>query len=133
METSGHTVLITGGGTGIGFALAEALVHRGNDVVICGRRLERLRAAKKRLPSVHIRVCDVSKRVSRESLVNWVTSRFKSLNILVNNAGIQRTVDFRKGGRDLPQADAELATNLVGPIHLSALLIWKRWSTTPTR
>jgi len=123
LETSGNTVLITGGGTGIGFALAEALVNRGNDVVICGRRLETLRAAKRRLPAVHIRVCDVSKRVSRESLIKWVTSRFKSLNILVNNAGIQRTVDFRKGGRDLPQADAELATNLAGPIHLSALLI----------
>lgn len=123
METSGNTVLITGGGTGIGLALAEALVHRRNDVVICGRRLEKLRAAKKQLPAVHIRVCDVSKRASRESLVTWVTSRFTSLNMLVNNAGIQRTVDFRKGGRDLPQADAELATNLAGPIHLSALLI----------
>ena len=123
METSGNAVLITGGATGIGFALAEALVNRGNDVVICGRRLEKLRAAKKRLPGVHVRVCDVSTRASRQSLVNWVTSRFPSLNMLVNNAGIQRTVDFRKGGRDLPQADAELATNLAGPIHLSALLI----------
>jgi len=123
LETSGNTVLITGGATGIGFALAEALVNRGNDVVICGRRLDKLRAAKKRLPAVHLRVCDVSKPASRESLVNWVTSRFTSLNMLVNNAGIQRTIDFRKGRRDLPQADAELATNLAGPIHLSALLI----------
>ena len=123
MDTSGNTVLITGGGTGIGLALAEALVHRDNDVVICGRRLEKLRAAKKRVPALHIRVCDVSKRASRESLVNWVTSRFTPLNMLVNNAGIQRTVDFRKGARDLPRADAELATNLAAPIHLSALLI----------
>ena len=123
METSGNTVLITGGGTGIGLALAEVLANRGNDIVICGRRLDKLRAAKKRLPAVHIRVCDVSKRASRESLIDWVTSRFTSLNMLVNNAGIQRTIDFRKGGRDLPWADAELATNLAGPIHLSALLI----------
>ncbi|MSO82116.1 MAG: SDR family NAD(P)-dependent oxidoreductase [Acidobacteria bacterium] len=71
METSGNTVLITGGATGIGFALAEALANRGNDVVICGRRLEKLRAAKKRFPAVHVRVCDVSTRASRQSLVNW--------------------------------------------------------------
>lgn len=123
MKTTGNTVLITGGGTGIGLALAEALVNAGNEVVICGRRRPKLHAAKKRLPSLHIRVCDVSKRGSRESLVDWATSRFPSLNILVNNAGIQRAVDFRKGSRDLPMADAEIATNLAGPIHLSALLI----------
>jgi uncharacterized oxidoreductase len=123
MDISGQTVLITGGATGIGLALAEALVSRGNDVVICGRRRDRLLAAKKRLPSVHIRVCDVSKRASRESLTRWVARRFPSLNVLVNNAGIQRTVDFRKGVRDLPSVDAELLTNLTAPIHLSALLI----------
>lgn len=123
MDTSGNTVLVTGGATGIGFALAEALVNRGNRVVICGRRVERLRAAKKRIPALHIRVCDVSTRASRESLARWVTFRFPSLNVLVNNAGIQRVVDFRKGGRDLPHVDAELATNLAAPMHLSALLV----------
>ena len=123
MDTSGQTVLITGGATGIGFALAEALVSRGNDVVICGRRRDRLLAAKKRLPPVHIRVCDVSKRASRESLTRWVARRFPSLNVLVNNVGIQRTIDFRKGVRDLASVDAELLTNLTAPIHLSALLI----------
>ncbi|MGH9252934.1 MAG: SDR family oxidoreductase [Vicinamibacterales bacterium] len=123
MGTSGNTVLITGGATGIGFALAEALVKGGNDVIICGRRLDRLRAAKKRLPAVHTRMCDVSRRTSREALVTWVTNRFPSLNMLVNNAGIQRVIDFRKGGRDLPDVDAELSTNLAAPIHLSALLI----------
>jgi len=122
LNTSGNTVLITGGGTGIGFALAEALVSRGNDVVICGRRVEKLRAAKKLLPRLHFRVCDVSKPASRNSLVNWIKSRFPSLNVLVNNAGIQRAIDFRSI-RDLSQIDEELATNLAGPIHLSALLI----------
>jgi len=123
LKTSGNTVLITGGGTGIGLALAEQLVRHDNEVIICGRRRQRLLAAKKRIPELHTRVCDVSRPASRRTLVQWVTSEFKHLNILVNNAGIQRTVDFRKGARDLSDADDEVATNLLAPIHLSALLI----------
>lgn len=123
METSTNTVLITGGATGIGLALAEAFVRRDNQVIICGRRRERLLAAKRQLPELTIRVCDVSKAASRQALVAWATSQFKHLNILVNNAGIQRSIDFRRGVRDLADLDQEVATNLIAPIHLSALLI----------
>ncbi len=55
--------------------------------------------------------------------MQWIVSRFSNLNILINNAGIQRAVDFRRGPRDLSDADEEVATNLIAPIHLSALLI----------
>lgn len=123
MRTSGNTVLITGGGSGIGLALAERLVQRDNRVIICGRSRQRLLRAKKRVPELTIRVCDVGKPAARRALAAWLGSEFKHLNILVNNAGIQRLVDFRKGARDLPDADEEVATNLVAPIHLSALLI----------
>jgi len=122
LKTSGNTVLITGGGTGIGFALAQEFISRGNGVVICGRRIQRLQSAKKQLPGLQTRVCDVSKAASRKSLLEWLASSFPALNILVNNAGIQRAIDFRTG-RNLPQVDAELSTNLAGPIHLSASLI----------
>ena len=123
MKITGNTVLITGGGSGIGLALAEALCHRGNEVIICGRRKSRLRAATARLPALHYRICDVSNARSRQAMVDWLESEYKSLNILVNNAGIQRAVDFRKGVRDLPAADDEIAINLAAPIHLSAMLI----------
>lgn len=123
MTTSGNTVLITGGGTGIGLALAARLVERNNQVIICGRRRERLLAARKCFPQIHTRVCDVSKPASRRALARWITSRFPRLNILVNNAGILRTIDFQKASRDLADADQEIETNLVAPIHLSALLI----------
>src|SRR5947208_7770982 len=83
---------------------------------------QRLQSAKKQLPGLQTRVCDVSKAASRKSLVEWLASGFPALNILVNNAGIQRAIDFRTG-RNLPQVDAELSTNLAGPIHLSASLI----------
>jgi len=123
MNTSGNTVLITGGASGIGLALAEALLKRGNEVIVCGRRRGRLQAAKKRLPKIHARVCDVSGARSRHALVDWLASNFNDLNLLVNNAGIQRPMDFLKGPRDLQDADEEIATNLTAPIHLSALLI----------
>ncbi len=123
MKTSGHTVLITGGATGIGFALARALVAAGNTVAICGRRRTALLAAKRSLPQLHIKVCDVSSPASRRSLLRWLDQRLPALNLLVNNAGLQRPFDFLKGPRDLPSADEEIRTNLVAPLHLSALLL----------
>ena len=123
MKTSGNTVLITGGGSGIGLALTEALVRSGNRVVICGRRRERLKAVQAQMPSVNFRVCDVSKERSRQALVDWLLSEFRPLNVLINNAGIQRRVNFLKGRKDLREADNEVATNLMAPIHLSAQLI----------
>ena len=123
MKTSGNTVLITGGGSGIGLALTEALVRKGNQVVICGRRRDRLKAVQARLPGVYFRVCDVSKGRSRQALVDWLLSEFRQLNVLINNAGIQRQVNFLKGLKDLAEADNEVATNLMAPIHLSAKLI----------
>ena len=123
MDVSGNTILITGGATGIGLATARAFISRGNTVIVCGRRRHTLAAAKEQLPEIHVRVCDVSKPAARRALVRWILTRFPRLNVLVNNAGVQRPVDFLKGVRDLADADQELATNLTGPIHLSALLI----------
>jgi uncharacterized oxidoreductase len=123
MKTTENTILITGGGSGIGLALAEALIQKGNRVIICGRRRECLKAAQTQLPGLSIRVCDVSQKRSRETLVNWLLSEHSRLNILINNAGIQRPVDFSKGPKNLREADEEVATNLLAPLHLSAQLI----------
>ena len=123
MKTSGNTVFITGGGSGIGLALTEALVKSGNRVVICGRRKDRLKAVQARMPGVKFRVCDISKARSRKALVDWLLSEFRQLNVLINNAGIQRQVNFLKGPKDLDEADDELATNLMAPIHLCAQLL----------
>lgn len=123
MKINGNTILITGGATGIGFALAEAFVREDNEVIICGRREDKLREAKSKLPQIHTKVCDLSKRKEREALYNWVKSNFKDLNILVNNAGIQRMVDFKKGIFNLSEGENEIDINLTAPIHLSAYFI----------
>jgi uncharacterized oxidoreductase len=123
MKISRNTVLITGGATGIGFALAEAFLREGNEVIICGRRESKLLDAQKKLPRLHIKVCDVSKEEDRKLLFDWAKSNFKSLNILVNDAGIQREVDFTKGLLELKESENEIKINLEAPIYLSTFFI----------
>ncbi len=123
MRTTGNTILITGGATGIGFTLADALLRKGNEVLICGRREDKLAKAKKKLPKLHTIRCDVADAEDRKRLLDWAVSNFGSLNILVNNAGIQREIDFKKGTVDLMCGENEIEINLQAPIHLSALFI----------
>jgi uncharacterized oxidoreductase len=123
MKTKDNTILITGGATGIGLALAEALLKEGNQVIICGRREEKLLEAKNKLPKLHIKTCDVAGEGHRRDLFEWTTSEFPNTNVLVNNAGIQRQIDFKKGTEDLQAGEDEIETNLNAPICLSALFI----------
>ncbi|WP_251548739.1 SDR family oxidoreductase [Neobacillus muris] len=123
MNLSGNTILITGGASGIGLAFAERFLERGNEVIVVGRRLERLNEVKEKFPQLHVRTCDVSKADDRKSLVEWVTSEFPKLNVLVNNAGIQQRVNLLRAEKDWDYYQNEIAINVEGPIHLSMLLI----------
>ena len=123
VELSGNCVLITGGATGIGFCLAEELLGRGNEVIICGRREDRLREARRRHRRLITYVCDVTSEIARKALVGWATSEFPELNILVNNAGIRIPADFARGGQSAADIVSEIDVNLIAPIALSALLI----------
>ncbi len=123
MNTKNNVALITGGATGIGFALAEAFVKAGNKVIICGRRQNKLEEAKRKMPQIQIKKCDVSKETERKALFEWIKGNFEDFNMLLNNAGIQRMVDLNKGTRDLKGGEIEIETNLMAPIYLSAHFI----------
>jgi len=123
MRLSGNTVLITGGASGIGFALAEAFLEVGSTVLICGRRAKRLDEVHKIHPEIHTRICDVSEEEDRKELADWVAANFPSLNILVNNAGIQRDIDFTHGIDDFMAGENEIRINLEASIILSGLFI----------
>jgi uncharacterized oxidoreductase len=123
MDISGNTILITGGAMGIGYAFAESFLKAGNEVIICGRREERLLEAQKKHPEFHIRVCDVADEADRNSLLEWATSNFSKLNILVNNAGVQRDIDFTKGVSEFLSGENEIRINLEATIVLSGLFI----------
>jgi len=117
--------LITGGATGIGFALAEKFVSAGSKVIVCGRRKSKLQAAKQKLSSLDVRQCDISLESDRRHLLRWTRTRFPSLNILVNNAGIQRQVDFTSPAavKNTSPKDDEVTINLAAPIRLCALFV----------
>ena len=123
MNISGNTILITGGATGIGFSLAEAFVKAENEVIICGRTGAKLEEARKNLPQIHTIPCDVSKEEDRKLLYDQTRSNFKSINILINNAGIQRMIDFKKGTEELFDGEDEIEINLKAYVHLSAYFI----------
>jgi uncharacterized oxidoreductase len=116
-------VLITGGATGIGYALAEAFIKAGSEVIICGRRKERLLEAQQRHPELHIRTCDVANPSESQALAEWVGANFKQLNVLVNNAGVQRDIDFTKGIDAFLAGESEIRINLEAPIILSGRFV----------
>lgn len=124
MQTSGNTILITGGATGIGLAIAEAFVNTSNEVIICGRRESALLEAKTKFPRLHTRVADLSTANGRQQLVDWTLSTHPGLNVLVNNAGIQR--EFRVDQPNVAETfmqENEIDTNFTAPIHLTFLLV----------
>lgn len=123
MRLSGNTVLITGGATGIGYAMAEAFLQAGSEVLICGRRADRLEQARARHPSLHIKACDLTKPADRAALVEWATKTSGRLNVLVNNAGVQRDIDFSKGLAEFEAGSNEIAINLEAPVVLSGLFV----------
>jgi uncharacterized oxidoreductase len=123
MNMKDNTVLVTGGATGIGFALAERFLNAGNEVIICGRRQEKLQEVKEKYPQLHTYVCDVSVPADREELFTQVTKEFPNVNVLVNNAGIQQRVNLLNAKEGWTYYHQEIAANLDGPIHLSMLFV----------
>jgi len=122
MKMDSNTVLITGGASGIGFALAQRFLAAGSDVVVCGRREDKLKEAKAALPKLHIHACDLATASGRTSLFKWATSEFPHLNVLVNNAGIQRRVPIAQP-EEWTEVQQEIAINLEAPIHLTKLFL----------
>jgi uncharacterized oxidoreductase len=122
MDLKNNIVLITGGSTGIGFALAERFLNAGSEVIVCGRREDALNEAKDKLPGLYTYVCDVSSEEERKGLLNWATDNFPKLNVLINNAGIQRR---KRLSTDEPWSEVqkELSINLEAPLHLANLFI----------
>ena len=122
MNLTANTILITGGATGIGLALAEQLSKRGNSVIVCGRNEDALKKAQARVPALVTRFCDVTDAKSRQSMVGWLNTEHSKLNILLNNAGIQCHRDFNHDGA-IDKLEEEVAVNFTAPICLISELL----------
>ncbi|MBJ6109609.1 SDR family oxidoreductase [Hymenobacter sp. BT523] len=123
MNLSTNTVLLTGGATGIGLALALRFLRAGSTVIIVGRRAEKLAETQQLYPGLITRVADVADAAERAELARWATATYPQLNVLVNNAGIQNRVQLAEPGADWDHLRQEIVINVEAPIHLSTLLI----------
>jgi uncharacterized oxidoreductase len=122
MKISGNTILITGGGSGIGAALAQRFHAQGNRVIVAGRRRDALDAVVEGRDGMFAMTLDVESAEGVEDFASRVIAEHSSLNVVINNAGIMRfeALDAR---RDLSDAEATITTNLLGPIRLTNALI----------
>jgi len=121
MKLTQNTILITGGGSGIGRGLAEAFHTLGNHVIIAGRRKELLEKTAAANPGMQFRLLDQDDAGEIRSFAAQVANDFPALNVLVNNAGIQRLEDMTSGVVD--DAESTITTNLLGPIRLTGALL----------
>lgn len=123
MNLASNTVLVTGGASGIGLALAARFLQAGSTVVVCGRRADKLAEAARLHPGLHPHVADVATAAGREALAAWVQAEFPGLNVLVNNAGIQQRTPVADLASNWEASRQEIAINLEAPLHLTALLL----------
>jgi uncharacterized oxidoreductase len=123
MNTTGNTILITGGGTGIGRGLAEAFHRDGNQVIIAGRRQSVLEDTVRANPGMRFRMVDVENLDYVKRFGAEVKAEFPDLNVLINNAGIMKSEDLKSGVDDLAIAEQTVAINLLGTFRVTAILL----------
>ncbi|MGC2210095.1 MAG: SDR family oxidoreductase [Candidatus Korobacteraceae bacterium] len=123
MKITGNTMLITGGGSGIGRGLAEQFHALGNQVIIAGRRRQLLEETAAQNAGMRFIALDVGDADSIAAAAAKLAKEYPALNVLVNNAGIMRAENLHAQSSDLADAEATVRTNLLGPIRLTAALL----------
>ncbi len=118
MKFSGNTVLITGGSSGIGLELSKQLIAKNNNVIICGRSLDKLKEAYEQHPQLEIYQCDISNNEECLKLTTWIKDRHPNLNVLINNAAIVNKILFLQEIDATALAKEEIATNFLAPLQL---------------
>lgn len=123
MKITGNTILITGGGSGIGRALAESLHARGNRIIITGRREAPLKAVAAANTGMAWATLDMEDAAAIRTFADRIVQEHPDLNVIVNNAGVMKPEDLTAEPFSLETAETTIATNLLGPIRLTMALL----------
>ncbi len=123
MKITGNTILVTGGSSGIGRALAEALHDRGNRVIITGRRQALLDEITARRPGLIGRQLDVNSAASLSELGVYLREQHPDLNVAIANAGISQTENMADDGWTADHAEAVVQTNILGVLRVAELVL----------
>lgn len=122
MKLTGNTIFITGGGSGIGRGLAEALHKHGNEIIISGRRKAKLAEVTKANPGMKSIELNIEDPASIAAVAKELITQYPKLNVLFNNAGVMH-IDDLSSPVDDAMAVTTVATNLLGPIRMTSALI----------
>lgn len=123
MQNTNNTVLITGGGSGIGLELARVFLRHGNKVIITGRNEQKLKDAAAELGQVYYIPGDVTDEFQMDALVAKILSDFPELNVLVNNAGAVNYYHLGEQSGDFEKAKQEIKINYLAPVRLIEKLL----------
>ncbi len=123
MQMTGNTILITGGGSGIGRGLAEAFHAKGNKVIIAGRRKSVLQDVANANPGMAVAELDIADAANITAFAQQIAKDHPTLNAVIHNAGIMQVESFIKAPENLATVEATVATNILGPMRLTAALL----------
>ena len=123
MDLSHNTVLVTGGGSGIGLALAKAFAKNGNTVLVCGRDTKKLEAVSNETSNIAGFPCDIAHDGNQQELLEHIKRAYPDFNILINNAGIQNTYNFSETKDHTHLIEEEVNINLLGQLKLTDRLL----------
>lgn len=120
MQASGKIILITGGGSGIGFETARLFAQNGNTVIITGRNKEKLEKAAASIGNISWYICDVTSEEEVKKLVAEITGKYGKLDILMNNAGLAYLHHLHNTEDTFKNASAEITTNYLAAVNITA-------------